>query len=50
MTETAKLEEVVKAMKNDDNVNTDTLYAVLLGSIANSLAIIADCMIKEDHS
>lgn len=50
MTETEKLEEVLKAMKNDDNVNTDTLYTVLLGAIANSLAVIADCMTKEDHS
>jgi hypothetical protein len=50
MTETAKLEEVLKAMKNDDNVDRDTIYTVLLGAIANSLAVIADCMTKEDNS
>lgn len=49
MTETEKLEEVVKAMKNDNNIDKDTIYTVLLGAIANSLAVIADCMIKEEH-
>ena len=48
MTETEKLEEVLKAMKNDDNVNQDTIYTVLLGAIANSLALIADCMTQEE--
>lgn len=48
MTETEKLEEVLKAMKNDDNVDKDTIYTVLLGAIANSLAVIADCMTKEE--
>lgn len=50
MTETEKIEEVVKAMKNDNNIDKDTIYTVLLGAIANSLAVIADCMTKEEHS
>ena len=50
MTETEKLEEVMKAMKNDTNIDRDTIYTVLLGAIASSLAAIADCMTKEDHS
>ena len=50
MTEVEKIEEVLKAMKNDDNVDKDTIYTVLLGAIANSLAVIADCMTKEDNS
>lgn len=50
MTEVEKIEEVVKAMKNDNNIDKDTIYTVLLGAIANSLAIIADCMTKEDNS
>ena len=50
MTETEKLEEVMKAMSNDNNIDKDTIYTVLLGAIASSLAVIADCMIKEEHS
>lgn len=50
MTETEKIEEVVKAMMNDNNIDKDTIYTVLLGAIANSLAVIADCMTKEEHS
>jgi hypothetical protein len=50
MTETEKIEEVVKAMKNDNNIDRDTIYAVLLGATANCLAVIADCMTNEDHS
>ena len=50
MRETKKLEEVMKAMKNDDNIDKDAIYTVLLGAIASSLAVIADCMTKEEHS
>jgi len=50
MTQEEKLDEVLEAMQKDGNVDRDTIHTVLLGSIADSLAIIADCITKEEHS
>lgn len=50
MTQEEKLDEVLEAMQKDGNVDIDTIHTVLLGSIANCLAIIADCMTKEAQS